>query len=172
MSGYVLPYLLSKLFQLHFNLSLWHRCINVINTALFYMFIFNIFFVLFFDEPFLDLKVSDFCGNNRNQFNRFDSACDFAYLYTFFAWSVHCSVLFLFQFCQLLYSFTNLFICLSLHFMIFLTIYLLIFQIFEFLESWTEALEMASREKSFRLTYLAHRVWILERRYVHFICVF
>ena len=155
MSGYVLPYLLSKLFQLHFNLSLWHWCINVINTALFYMFIFNIFFILFFDEFFLDLKVSDFCGNNRNQFNRFDSFCDFAYLYTFFAWSVHCSVLFLFQFCQLIYSFTNLFI----------------FQIFEFLESWTEAVEMASREKGFRLTYLAHRVWILERRYVHFICV-
>ena len=171
MSGYVLPYLLSKLFQLHFNLSLWHRCINVINTALFYMFIFNIFFVLFFDEPFLDLKVSDFCGNNRNQFNRFDSACDFAYLYTFFCLiSAFFCTLFI-SICQLIYSFTNLFIRLSLHFIIFLTIYLFIFQIFEFLESWTEALEMASREKSFRLTYLAHRVWILERRYVHFICV-
>ena len=110
MSGYVMPYLLSKLFQLHFHLPLWHRCINVINTAL---------FSLFFLTSFFSTWKFQIYWNNRNQFNRFDSFCDFAYLYTFFASSVHCSVLFLFQFCQLIYSFNNLFICLSLHFMIF-----------------------------------------------------
>ena len=145
-----------------------HKC--DLYRVIFYVY-FHYFFRLIFWRFFSLLENFRFCGNNRNQFNRFDSFCDFAYLYTFITLSVHCSVLFLFQFCQLLYSFTNLFICLSLHFMIFLTIYLLIFQIFEFLESWTETLEMASREKGFRLTYLAHRLWILERRYVHFICV-
>ena len=110
MSGYVLPYLLSKLFQLHFHLPLWHRCINVINTALFSLFFLTSFFFTWKFQIY---------WNNRNQFNWFDSFCDFAYLYTFIALSMHCSVLFLFQFCQLIYSFTNLFICLSLHFMIF-----------------------------------------------------